>query len=33
MKRVPGPYLLLVVASLRGMRKKKWEARGEGEKR
>ena len=25
MKRVPCPYLLLVVASLRGMRKKKWE--------
>ena len=31
MKRVPSPYLLLVVASLRGVRKKNW-TRGEGEK-
>ena len=31
MKRVHSPYLLLVVASLRGVRKKNWR-RGEGEK-
>ena len=31
MKRAPSPYLLLVVASLRGVRKKNW-TRGEGEK-
>ena len=32
MKRVPSPYLLLVVASLCGVHKKKW-GKGEGEKR